>query len=131
LWQTLNLILTKVKTKKLELLIKVIVWRALSMSCGFVIAYIFTGKLAESAGITIIIGPTLALVQWCFEIFWDKHIRENLRNVISRQQGRINWLLWWRRGTCTVSVDKHKPGPDRRQEEQNPLSPKNAGRGWT
>lgn len=119
------------KTKKLELLVKVIVWRALSMSCGFVIAYIFTGKLAESAGITVIIGPTLAIAQWCFEIFWDKYVRENLRNVISRQQGRIDRLLWWRRGARTVSLDKHESGLDRRQEESNPLSAKNAGREWT
>ena len=119
------------KTKKLELLIKVIIWRALSMSCGFTIAYIFTGKLVESIGITALIGPTLALVQWCFEIFWDKHIRENLRNVISRQQGRIDRLLWWRRGTCSVGLDKHKQGTDGRQEESNPLSAKNAGREWT
>ena len=84
------------KIKKIELLIKVIAWRVLSMSCGFMIAYIFTGKFAESAGITIIIGPTLALLQWCFEIFWDKNIRENLRNALSRQQDRIDRLLWRR-----------------------------------
>jgi len=120
-----------VKTKKLELLIKVIVWRALSMSCGFAIAYIFTGKLAESIGITALIGPTLALVQWFFEIFWDRHVRENLKHVIARQQGRIDWLLWWRRSARTVSLDEHQPGSDSRQEEQNPLSPKNAGREWT
>jgi uncharacterized membrane protein len=120
-----------VKTKKLELLVKVIVWRALSMSCGFVIAYIFTGKLAESIGITALIGPTLALVQWCFEIFWDKYVRENLRNVIARQQGRIDWLLWWRRGPRSVSLDKHESGALRGEASTNPLAPENAGREWT
>jgi uncharacterized membrane protein len=116
-----------VKTKKLELLIKVIVWRALSMSCGFAIAYIFTGKLAESIGITALIGPTLALVQWFFEIFWDRHIRENLKHVIARQQGRIDWLLWWRRGTRTVSMDKHQPGPDRGEADEGSGPPQEAG----
>ena len=119
------------KTKKIELLIKVIVWRTLSMSCGFIIAYIFTGEFAQSAGITVVIGPTLAIIQWSFEIFWHKHIRESVRHVISRQQGRIDRLLWWRRGSRTVSVDEHKSGLDGRQEESSPLSAKNAGREWT
>lgn len=57
------------------------------MTCGFFIAYAFTGEMSKSAGITIVIGPTLMLVQWVFEMFWDKHIRERLRNAISRKQG--------------------------------------------
>jgi uncharacterized membrane protein len=72
-----------VKPAKLELLAKVIAWRVLSMSCGFLIAFAFTGEVTKSAGITIVIGPTLMLVQWGFEITWDKYIRERLRNVIS------------------------------------------------
>lgn len=73
------------KGARAELLAKVIAWRVLSMTCGFVIAYAFTGEAAKSAGITIVIGPTLMLVQWTFEMLWDKYIRERLRNAISRE----------------------------------------------
>lgn len=75
------------KPARMELLVKVVAWRMLSMTCGFTIAYAFTGRVAESAGITIVIGPTLALVQWVFEMLWDRYVRERLRNVISGKQG--------------------------------------------
>ena len=100
------------KPAKLELLTKVIAWRVLSTSCGFVIAYLITGKLSQSAGISLTIGPLLALVQWGFEIFWDKLLRERLRYAFSGQQGRISRFLRWRRDTRAIGVDEHQQGTD-------------------
>jgi hypothetical protein len=119
------------KPAKFELLIKVVSWRFFSMLYGFLITLFFVGNALQSAGIVFFTGSTLTFFQWGFEIFWDKYIRENLRNVISRQQGRIDRLLRWRRGTRPISLDKYESGHDRRQEESNPLSAKNAGREWT
>ena len=72
---------------RFEILAKVVAWRSLSMLCGFLIAYLFTGKAQESASITFTISITLMVLQWTFEVVWDKHIRERFRNVISGKQG--------------------------------------------
>jgi uncharacterized membrane protein len=73
-----------VKPAKVELLAKVVAWRAFSMCYGFSIAYLFTSNAGESAGIVFMTGTTLTLLQWWFEIIWDKLIRERLRDVIPR-----------------------------------------------
>lgn len=101
------------------------------MCYGFAIAYFFTNNAMESLGIVVLTGTTLTLLQWLFEVLWDKHIRERLRNAISRQQGRISRLVRWRRGPRSVSVDKHDSGSNTSEEVPNPLSPENAGREWT
>jgi len=71
--------------RKIELLIKVVVWRMFSMCYGFGIAFFFTRNAAESVGIVLITGTTLAALQWGFELIWDKYARERLRNAISGQ----------------------------------------------
>jgi uncharacterized membrane protein len=120
-----------VRPAKIELLAKVIAWRSFSMCYGFTIAYFFTHNLGESAGIVFMTGTTLTLLQWGFEIIWDKSVRSKLRHVISGQQGRINWLVRWRRDTRTLGVDEHEQGAERGKEKPDPLSPENAGREWT
>ena len=72
------------KSEKVELLTKVVVWRTFSMLYGFSVSYFFTDNAMKSAGIVFLTGSTLTLMQWGFEIIWDKRIRERLRNVISR-----------------------------------------------
>jgi hypothetical protein len=101
------------------------------MCYGFTVAYIFTRNAGESAGIIFITGTTLTLLQWFFEILWDKHIRTRLRHAISGQQSRIDRLVRWRRGTRTVSLDEHEPRSHGGEAGTNPLSPQNAGREWT
>jgi len=78
------------------------------------------------------IGTIIGVVsQWLFEMTWDTFIRSKLRNALSGQQGRIDRLLRWRRGTRNVSVDQHEPRYNGIQESENPLTPENAGREWT
>jgi len=55
------------------------------MCYGFGIALFFTRNAAESVGIVLITGTTLAALQWGFELIWDKYARERLRNAISGQ----------------------------------------------
>jgi hypothetical protein len=117
--------------RKLELLIKVMAWRAFSMCYGFCIAFFFTRNAADSIGIVLITGTTLTFLQWGFEIIWDKYFRENLRHALSRQQGRIGWLVWRRRDSCAISVDEHEPRAIGDKASTNPLAPENAGREWT
>jgi uncharacterized membrane protein len=117
--------------RKAELLFKVVAWRSFSMCYGFLIAYLFTENVGESAGIVFMTGSTLTLLQWFFEIVWDKHARTRIRHAFSGQQSRIGRLLRWRRGSRDVSLDKHESGSDGREEDTNPLSPQNAGREWT
>ena len=71
------------KPAKVELLAIVVAWWAFSMCYGLSIAYLFTSNAGESAGIVFMTGTTLTLLQWWFEIIWDKLIRERLRDVIS------------------------------------------------
>jgi len=118
-------------SRKAELLAKVIAWRIFSMCYGFMIAFAFTGNITESAGIVFLTGTTLAFLQWLFEIFWDKYVREKLRNALSRQQGRISRLVRWRRDSRSVCVDEHKSGSHGRETWEDPNSPESAGREWT
>jgi hypothetical protein len=112
-----------VKSAKIELLTKVVTWRMFSMCYGFSIAYFFTGNVRDSAGIVLITGTTLTLLQWTFEIIWDKHVRSKLRNAISREQGGVGRLVWWRRGSRDVSVDEHEPGTHEGKEIPDPATP--------
>ena len=73
--------------EKAELLVKTVIWRTISMAFGIAVTYIFTGDLTKSSILVMISGVSLTIMQWGFEIIWDKRIRERLRNVISRQQG--------------------------------------------
>lgn len=70
---------------KLELLIKTIVWRFFSMLFGIWVTYIFTGSIVQSSVIVLVSGLSLTLLQWFFEIAWDRNIRERLRRAISRE----------------------------------------------
>jgi uncharacterized membrane protein len=117
--------------RKAELLFKVVAWRSFSMCYGFLIAYLFTENVGESAGIVFMTGSTLTLLQWFFEIVWDKHARTRIRHALSRQQSRVGWLVWWRRDSRAISVDEHEPRADGDKASTNPLAPENAGREWT
>ncbi len=70
-----------------ELLAKTVTWRVFSMIFGTWMTYLFTGDIVKSSIMVIVSGMALTLLQWLFEIVWDRNIREHLRNVISRQQG--------------------------------------------
>lgn len=98
------------------------------MTCGFLIAYAFTGEIKESAGITVVIGPTLMLVQWGFEVAWDRYIRENFRNAISREQGGVSWLVRWGRGSRSLGVDINEQGADRGEAGTNSRAATDASR---
>jgi uncharacterized membrane protein len=104
-----------VKPAKIEILLKVVVWRMFSMCYGFTIAYFFTGNAAEAVSMVIITGTTLTILQWLFEIGWDKHIRSEIRDALSGQQGRIGWMVWVRRDSRSLRLDKHKQGDDGRE----------------
>jgi len=117
--------------RKTELLFKVITWRIFSMCYGFFIAYLFTGNAGESAGIVFLTGSSLTLLQWFFEIIWDKQVRHRIRHALSGKYCGIGRLVWVRRSSRTVCMDEHESRSDRCKEESNPLSPKNAGREWT
>ena len=90
------------------------------MLYGFTIAYIFTGDASDSAGIVLLTGTTLTLLQWGFEIAWDKYVREVLRYAISRKQGRTDWLVWWRRGPRTISMDVNEQRALTGKETEDP-----------
>jgi len=117
--------------RKAELLFKVIAWRTFSMCYGFSVAYLFTGNAGESAGIVFITGSTLTLLQWFFEILWDKYARARIRHALSRQQGRIGRLVRRRRESRDVGMDEHEPRSVGGETVENPLAPENAGREWT
>lgn len=70
---------------KLELFAKVIAWRVIAMTCGFLITYAFTGEAVESAGASVTLGIAMIFVQWIFEMTWEKHVRERLRSAITRK----------------------------------------------
>jgi uncharacterized membrane protein len=114
-------------SRKIELLIKVVSWRFFSMIYGFSVAYIFTGNMGESAGIVLITGTTLTVLQWMFEIAWDKIATTRIRNAISEQQGRIDRMVRWRRSSRAVSLDEHESRSDRGEESSDPKPPENAG----
>lgn len=61
----------KLPPARSELLLKVIVWRAVSMLCSFASSLAFTGELGVSVGITIATGVALTLVHWLFELLWE------------------------------------------------------------
>lgn len=68
---------------KAELLIKTIVWRFFSMIFGTWVTYLFTGDVIRSSIMVFVSGMSLTLMQWVFEIIWDRKVRERLRNAIS------------------------------------------------
>jgi uncharacterized membrane protein len=61
---------------KPALLCKVIVWRVISTTLSFFINFSFTGEIGKSLHITIATAIFLMLLQWFFEIVWNKQTRE-------------------------------------------------------
>jgi len=94
-----------VSPAKFELLSKVVAWRFFSMLYGFSIAYLFTGDFSESAGIVFLTGTTLTVIQWGFEVVWDKYMRMRIRHALSREHSRVGWLVRKRRDSRDVSLD--------------------------
>jgi len=112
---------------EVELLAKVIAWRVFSMCYAFFIALAFTGESERAFGIVIVTGVSLTLLQWIFEVFWDKNVRRKLRDAFSGQQRTIDRVVRWRRDARLVRVDKHEQGPDGRQAGEDPAAPQDAG----
>jgi hypothetical protein len=71
--------------EKSELLIKSFTWWWVSTLIAMFLTYIFIGNVSKSAVIVIFNGLILMIFQWIFEIIWNKHARERIRNVISRK----------------------------------------------
>jgi uncharacterized membrane protein len=76
-----------ISPNSIELLTKTVVWRAFSMLFGTWITYLFTGDVVKSTIMVLVSGLSLTVLQWFFEIVWDRNFREKLRNAISRKQG--------------------------------------------
>jgi len=74
-----------VNSNSFELLIKTVVWRVFSMLFGAWVTYLFTGDIVASSMIVLVSGMSLTLLQWLFEIVWDKYAREQIRDAISRK----------------------------------------------
>lgn len=96
------------------------------MCYSFAVAFFFTSNVADSAGIVLLTGSTLTILQWGFEIVWDKHARHRIRNALSGQHGRISGLVRFGRGPCSIGVDKHEPGPHRGEGNENSFPSENA-----
>ena len=97
------------------------------MCYAFFIALAFTGESDRAFGIVIVTGVTLTLLQWIFEVFWDRNVRRKLRDAFSGQQRTIDRVVRWRRDARLVCMDKHKQGPDRREASENPPASEDAG----
>jgi len=74
-----------VNSNSFELLIKTVVWGVFSMLFGAWVTYLFTGDIVASSMIVLVSGMSLTLLQWLFEIVWDKYAREQIRDAISRK----------------------------------------------
>jgi len=55
------------------------------MLFGAWVTYLFTGDIVASSMIVLVSGMSLTLLQWLFEIVWDKYAREQIRDAISRK----------------------------------------------
>ncbi len=52
-------------------IVKVIAWRAVSISITMLIMWIFTGDVKEATGLTLFLHAVLAVANYIFETFWD------------------------------------------------------------
>ena len=72
-------------SNSIELLIKTIVWRVFSMLFGTWVTYLL--DILKLSLMVLVSGMSLMFLQWLFEMVWDKHEREQIRDVISGKQG--------------------------------------------
>lgn len=73
--------------EKVELFIKSFTWWWVSTLIAMFLTYVFIGNISKSAVIVIFNGLILMMFHWIFEIIWNKHAREKIRNALSRKQG--------------------------------------------
>jgi len=69
------------QSANVSLLLKVVVWRVISMACSFISSFIITGETVKSVGITLTTGILLMCVQWVYEILWEKYITKREKDV--------------------------------------------------
>jgi len=56
-----------------NLMMKVIVWRCLSIALTLLVMYVVTGDVSSATGITIILHAVLTLAHYWFERYWGQH----------------------------------------------------------
>ena len=53
---------------------KVIAWRIISTIIGTLISYFYIGSISKSLELTIIIGFTMTVIHYFFELWWEKNV---------------------------------------------------------
>ncbi len=56
-----------------SLILKVISWRACSISITLLTTYLWTGNIKEASGFTVCLHALLVTAHWIFEKLWDKY----------------------------------------------------------
>ena len=51
---------------------KVLVWRAISTLCGWVISYAYLDSITKSLELSAVIGVVMTVVHYAFEKWWEK-----------------------------------------------------------
>ena len=53
-------------------LVKVISWRAISVSITMLVMWMFTGNVKEATGLTLFLHVLLTIANYSFESIWEK-----------------------------------------------------------
>jgi len=52
--------------------LKVVLWRILSLVLGWILAYFYMGSVSKSLELSLVIGTTMTIVHYIFEKQWEK-----------------------------------------------------------
>jgi uncharacterized membrane protein len=75
----------KLSPKRAEMLIRVVIWRIISMATMFTISAIFTGNPGVAFMMALVNGLQQFIFQWLFEIAWFKYMRKRVKNAFTRK----------------------------------------------
>ena len=60
-----------------NLLVKVLIWRVVSIMLTLLTTYLYTGDIKEASGVTMILHAVLIVGHYLFEYFWIRFENQN------------------------------------------------------
>ena len=60
-------------------LLKVIIWRVISITMTLLVLYVGTGDVKSATGITFLLHALLIVCHYTFEVLWEKYVERKSR----------------------------------------------------
>lgn len=66
----------------IQIVAKVLAWRIVSLTLGFILLFLFLGEVTQAGVIAITFNVLFTIFHGIFEWIWEKYVAERLKNLV-------------------------------------------------